>query len=53
MDLGETIELGGTQPVGYMDLYVLTPNPVLALIPLRMLISLFLMELVGPLVITL
>ena len=49
MDLGEAIELGGTQPVGYMDLYVLLSNPVWFLTLLRMLISLFLMELVGSL----
>ena len=35
--------------MGYMDLYVLMPNPVLVLIPLRMLMSLFLMVLVGSL----
>ena len=27
MDLGEAIKPRGTQPVGYMDLYVLLPNP--------------------------
>ena len=36
----------GTQPVGYMDLYVLLSNPVRFLTLLRMLISLFLTELV-------
>ena len=41
--------MGGTQPVGYMDLYVLLPNPVLVFIPLSMLMSLFLMVLVGSL----
>ena len=49
MDLGEAIELGGIQPVGYMDLYVLLSNPVWFLILLRILISLFLMELLGSL----
>ena len=49
MDLGEAIELEGTQPVGYMDLYVLLSNPVWFLTLLRMLISLFLIELVGSL----
>ena len=46
MDLGEAIELGGTQLVRYMDLYVLLSNPVWFLTLLRILISLFLMELV-------
>ena len=49
MDLGGPQNLGGTQPVGYMDLYVLLSNPVWFLTLLRMLISLFLMELVGSL----
>ena len=26
MDLGEAIEFGGTQPLGYMDLYVFLSN---------------------------
>ena len=49
MDLGEAIELGGTQPVGYMDLYVLLSNPVLFLTLFRILINLFLIVLVGSL----
>ena len=49
MDLGKAIELRGAQPVGYMDLYVLLSDPVWFLTLLRMLISLFLMELVGSL----
>ena len=28
VDLGETIELGGTQPVEYKDLQVMLSNPV-------------------------
>ena len=47
MDLGETIELGWTQPVGYMDLYVLIPNPVLVLIPFKNINEFILMVLVG------
>ena len=53
MDLGETIELGWDTAVGYMDLWVLVPSPDLVFIFLRMLMSLFLMVLVGSLLITL
>ena len=47
MDLGEAIELRGTQAVGYMDLYILLSNPISFLTLFRILISLFLMVLVG------
>ena len=47
MDLGKAIELGGTQPVGYIALCVLLLSPVWFLTLFKMVISLFLIELVG------
>ena len=50
MDLGEAIELRGDTACGVTGLYVLLSNPVWFLTLFRILISLFLMVLVGSLV---
>ena len=41
MDLGETIELGGTQPTGYIALYICLFRPVWLLTLLSIVMSLF------------